>query len=87
MVRRDTKTEDTTVRADSSATRGNSKEFVATGRILVKPNVKPNWDDLLIVEGKVYRIKEVETRFNVAGKLDHYELDFEKAEDMFRDEK
>lgn len=83
LVRFDTKTEDSTVRADSSATRGNIKEFHASGRVMVKPNVNPSWGDLLIIDTKVFVIKEVEPRYNVLGKLDHYELDLEKFEDIF----
>lgn len=86
LVRYDTKTEDSTVRADSSATRGNIKEFTASGRILVPTSVKPTWGDLLIIYGKVYRVKTLEPRFNVLGALDHYEIDYEKAEDLFGDE-
>lgn len=87
LVRFDTKIEDTTVRADSSATRGNMKEFHATGRILVDKRYKPDHGDLVAFDNKVFRIKEVEPRYNVLGKLDHYECDFEKSEDMFGDER
>lgn len=86
LVRFDTKVEDTTVRADSSATRGNVKEYVATGRILVEKRHKPNYGDLIAFDGKVFRVKEREPRYSVLGKLDHYECDLEKAEDLFGDE-
>lgn len=86
LVRFDTKIEDTTVRADSSATRGNVKEYNASGRILFERTFKPNWGDLVAFDGKVFRIKEVEPRYNVLGKLDHYEADLEKSEDNFGDE-
>jgi len=86
LVRYDTKTEDSTVRADSSATRGNIKEFQASGRILVPKDVRLVWGDILIIYGKVYRVKELEPRFNVLGQLDHYEIDYEKSEDLFNDE-
>ena len=86
LVRFDTNTEDSTVRADSSATRGNIKEFHSTGRILTVVATKPKWGDLIIFDGKVFRIREVEPRYNVQGKLDHYEVDFEKAEDKYGDE-
>lgn len=82
LVRLDTKSEDSTVRADSSATRGNIKEFVSSGRILVKENVNPNWGDLVIINDKTYRIKEVEPRYHVLGHLDHYELDIEKYNEL-----
>lgn len=86
LVRFDLKTEDSTVRADSSATRGNIKEYHATGRILVGKRHKPDHGDLVVIDKKVFRIKEVEPRYNVLGKLDHYECDLEKAEDLFKDE-
>lgn len=86
LVRFDTKVEDTTVRADSSATRGNVKEFHATGRILVEKLSKPGYGDLVAFDGKVFRVKEVEPRYNVLGKLDHYECDLEKSEDLFGDD-
>lgn len=86
VVRFDTKTEDSTVRADSSATRGNIQEYHASGRVLTAIAVKPKWGDLMVFDGKVFRIKEVEPRYNVQGKLDHYECDLEKSEDLFGDE-
>jgi hypothetical protein len=86
LVRFDTKTEDSTVRADSSATRGNVKEYHASGRILVDKRYKPGFGDLVAFDGKVFRIKEREPRYNVLGKLDHYECDLEKAEDIYGDE-
>lgn len=86
LVRFDTKTEHTTVRADSSATRGNIDEFHTSGRILVPVSVNPSWGDLLILDKRVFRIKEVEPRYNVLGKLDHYECDTEKSQDLFGDE-
>jgi hypothetical protein len=87
LVRFDTKTEESTVRADSSATRGNVNEYHASGRILVRPNVIPKWGDMFIIEKQCFKVKEVEPRFNVLGKLDHYELDLEKADDVFGDTK
>lgn len=86
LVRFDTKTEDSTVRADSSATRGNIKEYHSSGRILFPATVAPVWGDIVVINGKVFRVKEIEPRYNVLGKLDHYEVDLEKAEDTFNDE-
>lgn len=86
LVRYDTVTEDSTVRADSSATRGNIKEYHASGRILVPINVVPDFGDLFIIEGKVFRAKKVEPRYNVLGRLDHYQIDYEKTDDAYGDE-
>lgn len=86
LVRFDTKTDDSTVRADSSATRGNVKEYHASGRILLPKTGDPKWGDLVIIDGKVFEIQEVEPRYNVLGQLDHYECDLRKSEDAFGDE-
>ena len=86
QVRFDTKIEDSTVRADSSATRGNVKEFHASGRCLVPKTVIPNWGDIFIIHGKTYRCKQVEPRYNVVGQLDHFQVDYSKAEDYYEDE-
>jgi hypothetical protein len=86
LVRFDTKIEDSTVRADSSATRGNIKEFHASGRVLLHKKHNPNFGDLLVVENKVFEVKGVEPRFNVLGKLDHWQCDLEKYEDLYGDE-
>lgn len=86
LVRFDTKIEDTTVRADSSATRGNVREYHSSGRVLIDKRNTPSWGDILFFDDKVLRIKEVEPRYNVLGLLDHYECDTEKAEDLFKDQ-
>jgi hypothetical protein len=86
LVRFDNKQEDSTVRADSSATRGNIKEFHASGRILVAKNHNPLSGDLVIINKTVFEIKEVEPRYNVLGKLDHWECDLKKYADLYGDE-
>jgi hypothetical protein len=68
LVRYDTKIEDSTVRADSSATRGNVKEFHASGRILVEKRHNPKFGDLVvIVEGKVLTIKRLSLGLTFKG--------------------
>jgi hypothetical protein len=80
LVRFDLKVDDSTVRADSSATRGNVQEFHASGRILVPVSVAPNWGDLFFIEGQAFRAGEIEPRYNVLGVLDHYEIDTVRSE-------
>lgn len=87
LVRFDTKIEDSTVRADSSATRGNIREYHTSGRVLIDKRYAPKWGDILFFDDKVLRIQEVEPRYNVLGILDHYECDTEKSEDLFGDER
>lgn len=86
LVRYDTRSSDTTVRADSSASRGNIRELHTSGRCLVPVAVGPSRGDLIIINGLVFSCMEIEPRYNVLGKLDHYEIDFEKAEDIYGDE-
>lgn len=87
LVRYNTSIEDSTVRADSSATRGNVKEFHSTGRVLLHKKHNPAFGDLIIVEGKVFEIKGIEPRFNILGILDHWQVELEKFEDLYGDEK
>jgi hypothetical protein len=75
LVRFDLKVDISTVRADASATRGNVKEFHASGRILVPVSVNPKTGDLFIIEGEYFKAGEIEPRYNILGKLDHYEID------------
>ncbi|OAD82875.1 hypothetical protein ATN89_17485 [Comamonas thiooxydans] len=64
----------TTVRTDSSGTRGHAEEEVAEIRILVPPLSVVRIDDVIgMLETKV-RVIGREPRFNVRGILDHYEL-------------
>jgi hypothetical protein len=80
LVRFDLKVDDSTVRADSSATRGNVQEFHASGRILVPVSVKITWGDLLFINDQQFKVSEVEPRYNVLGILDHYEVDTVRSE-------
>lgn len=62
------------VRADTSATRGNARELTADSLILLKPTTVANIDDVIVVAGYELRILSKQPRFDVAGKLDHYEV-------------
>lgn len=86
LCRYDTKTENSSVRSDASATRGFIDEVHASGRILVPARSKPMWGDILIIYGKTYNAKQIEPRYNVLGVLDHYQIDLEKTDDRFGDE-
>lgn len=64
----------TTVRADSGASRGHADEFVATSKILLMPTTTAELDDKLEVHGIAMRVISKWPRFDVAGRLDHYEV-------------
>jgi hypothetical protein len=63
----------TTVRADSSASRGFADEFVTQNRFLLARTTKVAIDDQLTVAGVAVRIKTLTPRYDVWGELDHYE--------------
>lgn len=61
------------VRADTSATRGNAKEVVTDSLILLAKTTQAAFDDLIQVAGMTLRIVSMRPQFNVRGELDHYE--------------
>jgi hypothetical protein len=68
----------TTVRADSSASRGAADERVALeARILIVPYLNPKIGDRFQFEDIVYRIAGVHRRRSVFGGLDHYDCSLE----------
>lgn len=75
----------TSVRADSSASRGNARELEADVLILIGANTTAQIDAILDVAGDRFRVMSKHGRYSIAGKLDHYELGctyFSDLEDM-----
>jgi hypothetical protein len=67
----------TSVRADSSASRGTAEERVLVGKILFLPNSSPQIGDKVEIQNQILRCNAVHPRIDVAGRLDHNECDFE----------
>lgn len=67
----------TSVRADKSGTKGYADEELFKGRVLVHPRVKPKEGDLLEVFGEKYRVEGVRDVRDMAGKLDHYQVELD----------
>lgn len=67
----------TSVRADSSASRGTIEEKVTDAKILFLPSAYPKIGDKVELQALVLRCKAVQPRLAVTGRLDHYECDFE----------
>lgn len=68
----------TSVRVDSSASRGAADETVAVrAKILVPTYVSLKIGDLFIFDGVTYEIAATHGRRSVMGALDHYEVDME----------
>ena len=64
----------TTVRADSSSSRGFANEFLSQNKILLLPATIASFDDKLTVANIVIRVTSLTPMYDVWGKLDHYEL-------------
>jgi hypothetical protein len=66
--------EKSSVRADSSASRGNAMEMEATSVILLERTSQANIDDIIAVSGVKLRIMARHQRYDVAGRFDHFEI-------------
>ena len=75
VVRLDFMTQNSTVRADSSGSRGNAGEFLADARLLFKTDVDVEVDDLVIAYGVSLKVKSVFPRISVNGVYDHNQVD------------
>lgn len=66
--------EKSTVRADSSASRGNAMELEADGVFLLTTNTVADIDDLVEINGHRMRVAARHMRFNAAGRHHHFEI-------------
>ncbi|MBA8881725.1 hypothetical protein [Phyllobacterium myrsinacearum] len=69
----------TTVRADSSGSRGAADEVVAKTKILVGATARISRGDLFLINDENYTVINLHPRFTVHGKHDHTEIDLEAA--------
>lgn len=69
----------TSVRADSSGSRGRAEEEQGVARLLFPVYVKIADLDLVEVEGETLEVIQINPRRSVIGTLDHYEVDLRKA--------
>ena len=66
-----TKRAKTTVRADSSGTRGHADETIENAKLLLPPGSLVEIDDRMVVLGVGLRVLSVEPMLTVMGKYDH----------------
>ncbi len=66
--------EKSSVRADSSASRGNAMELEVNSVILLERTSQAKIDDIIAVAGVKLRIMAMHRRFDVNGRFDHYEI-------------
>jgi hypothetical protein len=67
----------TTVRADSSSSRGHGDEKTAQSKVLLSGETIADLGDRLVVLGAQLRIIEMRPRLDISGYVDHYETDCE----------
>lgn len=67
----------TSVRADSSSSRGAAQEVVSNAVLLFLPSVAIKIDDKVEIAGFSLRVSGIHPRFNVRGVHDHNEVHFE----------
>ena len=67
----------TSVRTDSSATRGSAKEDFNSSRILFPSNVRLSFGDKVSINGFKMTVSKVHPRYSIPGRLDHWEVDLE----------
>lgn len=67
--------EATSVRTDSSASRGASREIVADARLLFPQGSEVKIDDRVDVLGHSLKVVSVFPRQALGGRLDHYQVD------------
>jgi hypothetical protein len=66
----------TSVRTDSSASRGNAEEQVSVAKILFPITVAIVAGDKFEIQGITLRVLTIEPRLDVLGRHDHNEVDF-----------
>ena len=74
VVTLETKAQHTTVRADSSATRGFAEESVTEAKLLFGATTKLEIDDKITVDGLNVRVYRIFPRRTANGLLDHIEI-------------
>jgi len=68
------------VRADTSGTRGQSEQNQGDARFLFPKSLKLKVGDVIFKDDHWLEVTEVTARRNVIGKLDHHQVEFRKVE-------
>ena len=68
------------VRVDSSGSRGRADELVGVARFLFPKTVTVARGDVVAKDSYWLKVIEVHPRYGVDGRLDHFEVDMEKTE-------
>lgn len=77
IVRLEEQSDPSSVRADSSASRGSVKEEITQSRLLFPVSVKLKQGDIVEIGDFVLVVQSVWPRYSVSGRLDHWQLDLQ----------
>lgn len=77
IVRLEESSDTTSVRADSTASRGSAKEENLQARLLFPARTRLNKGDLVKVMSFTMIVQSVWPRHNVTGRLDHWQIDLQ----------
>lgn len=69
----------TSVRTDTSGTRGRTDELSGVARFLFPKTFQPVKGDVVEKQGLWLEVIEIHPRFDVMGSLDHIEVDFRRS--------
>jgi hypothetical protein len=75
VVKLATVNQKTSIRADSSGSRGNAREIIVDAVILLTPTTKANIDDIIKVNSVGIRITTKQPQFDIQGNIDHYRVE------------
>ena len=67
----------TSVRADSSASRGQAIEDTAQSRLLFPANTVIKAKDRVMVAGFTLEVQSIYPRYDIQGRLDHWQVDLD----------
>jgi hypothetical protein len=78
VVKLSVSSQKTSIRTDSSGSRGHAKEIQAAARLLFKPFVKLKPDDRVEINGIYLRVIEINTRYQTFFSIpDHLQVDLD----------
>lgn len=74
IVRLGTKSEKTSVRADSSASRGGAEEEQSYAVILLERSANVDINDVITIAETSTQVTDIKPRYNIQGRLDHFQI-------------
>lgn len=69
------KLQQTSIRTDKSGSKSHAEEETTNGRFLLEPIVEPQEGDVLVFEGRSYRLIVVFPQHDMLGTINHYQVD------------